>query len=107
VEPVHNVGLLAAGELGLAGGLLCLLAGFLLLSELRRALRLEAIALSAAVAALLVLGVFDHYLWSLAPGRALAGMILGVWAGQVGLYRQSGMVDEIASPHEGEKQNSG
>ena len=30
-----------------------------------------------------VISLFDHYLWTLAPGRLMLGFALGLWAGQV------------------------
>ena len=41
------------------------------------------IIFSAALAGLFVVSLFDHYLWTLAPGRLLAGTMLGLWAGQL------------------------
>jgi hypothetical protein len=41
------------------------------------------IIFSAALAGLFAVSLFDHYLWTLAPGRLLAGTMLGLWAGQL------------------------
>lgn len=82
VEPVHNVALLTMGELGVLGGVLWLIACGAMLYDMRRARGVGAIVLSAAVVGLMVIGVFDHYLWALAPGRTVGAMILGAWAGQ-------------------------
>jgi hypothetical protein len=30
-----------------------------------------------------VISLFDHYLWTIAPGRVMLGLALGLWAGQV------------------------
>ena len=80
VEPVHNVVLLAASELGWLAGLLWLIAGAAIVFEVRCAYGADAVALSAIVMGLIVIGLGDHYLWSLAPGRTLASLFLGAWA---------------------------
>jgi O-antigen ligase len=83
IEPVHNIPLLAWGELGLGGGIA--LAGLAVTVAIRaiKAHRPLAIIFSAALAGLFAISLFDHYLWTLAPGRLLAGTVLGLWAGQV------------------------
>lgn len=83
VEPVHNVVLLAASELGWLAGLLWLVAAAALVFEIRHAHGADAVVLSAIVLGLIVIGLGDHYLWSLAPGRTLAWLFLGAWAGSV------------------------
>lgn len=83
IEPVHNVALLAASELGL-GGLVLL--GGMTLSVAWLSLRgpqTGTILLFATLAGLFTISMFDHYLWSLPPGRMLFGSVLGLWAGQV------------------------
>jgi hypothetical protein len=42
----------------------------------------EAILAGAMVAGLGVIGLFDHYLWTLAPDRIMLGLVIGLWAGQ-------------------------
>jgi O-antigen ligase len=81
LEPVHNVALLALSELGLPGALLL---AALLIAFAVGALRARhplAILASAMGAALLVAALFDHYLWTVAPGRDLLWWVLGLWAG--------------------------
>jgi hypothetical protein len=29
-----------------------------------------------------VISLFDHYLWTLAPGRLMLGLVIGLFAGQ-------------------------
>ncbi len=82
-EPVHNLPLLAASELGVAGGLLTLALGLAALWEIRKAKRPTALVYSGALLALFCIGLFDHYLWSQAPGRELLWVTMGVWAGQI------------------------
>ncbi len=36
----------------------------------------------AVLAGVFVSGLFDHFLWTLAPGWVLLGILLGLWAGQ-------------------------
>jgi hypothetical protein len=43
----------------------------------------QAILAGATLAGLGVIALFDHYLWTLAPGRIMLGLALGLWAGQV------------------------
>jgi O-antigen ligase len=81
VEPVHNLALLVTAELGLPGGLLFLgLAASVCLASLR-ARRPEQILFAALVLGLGVIMLFDHYLWTLAPGRVLLALALGLSAG--------------------------
>jgi len=83
IEPVHNIPLLAWSELG-PGGLVAL-AGIAISVVVRsfKARGRRAIIFSAALAGLLIISLFDHYLWTLAPGRLLFASTLGLWAGQV------------------------
>ncbi|MCI0549456.1 MAG: hypothetical protein L0287_00730, partial [Anaerolineae bacterium] len=46
----------------------------------------KAILAGAIIAGLGIIGLFDHYLWTLAPGRIALGLALGLWAGQVSRY---------------------
>jgi hypothetical protein len=80
---VHNVVLLAASELGWLAGLCWLVAGGAIVYEIRRARGADAVVLSAIVVGLIMVGLGDHYLWSLAPGRTLAWLFLGAWASRV------------------------
>jgi hypothetical protein len=75
--------LLAASELGWLAGWLWLIAGAAIVFEIRRARGTDAVVLSAIVIGLSVIGLGDHYLWSLAPGRTLAWLFLGAWSGSV------------------------
>jgi O-antigen ligase len=84
VEPVHNLPLLLIAELGLPGVLLLILVTIVISVGILRANRPDAVLFSAIVAGLLATMLFDHYLWSLAPGRMLLGLVLGLWAAQAG-----------------------
>jgi len=83
VEPVHSLPLLAAAELGIPGLLLMAGLAFTIAPQLVRTQRPETILAGAVLVGLGVTGLFDHYLWTLAPGRVLFGLMLGLWAGQV------------------------
>jgi hypothetical protein len=83
IEPVHNIPLLVWSELGLGG--LVAVSGLVLTIAIRsfKIRRPQAIVFSAALAGLFVVSLFDHYLWTLAPGRMLFAAMLGLWSGQV------------------------
>lgn len=83
IEPVHSVVLLAGAELGMFG-LVLLLALFISVAVVTiQARRPQLILMGAVLAGLGVISLFDHYLWSIAPGRLMLGLALGLWAGQV------------------------
>ena len=82
IEPVHSILLLAGAELGIPGLLLLV---SLFVSFGYRMVKLqkpEAILAGAAITGMGVIGLFDHYFWTLAPGRLILGLVLGLWAGQ-------------------------
>ncbi len=85
-QPVHNVYLLAAVELSLIG----LVALIFLIFEIIRAMIKNiflnryldrwSLVSSAGVLSLLIIGLFDHYLWSLYPGILLWWFSLGLFS---------------------------
>ena len=82
IEPVHNLPLLVGAELGSVG--LIVLTG-LFVSVVLNILQTqtwEAILAGAIIAGLGIISLFDHYLWSIAPGRLILGLALGLWTGQ-------------------------
>jgi O-antigen ligase len=83
IEPVHNVLLLAGSELGIFGGLLSIGLFVAMAVTIVKSRSPRAILAGATVAALGVTALFDHYLWSLAPGRIMLGLALGLWSRQV------------------------
>jgi len=83
IEPVHNIFLLALSELGILGLLLVLVLFVLIGFHIFKARKPQAILASTAVIGLGVISVFDHYLWTLAPGRVLLALTLGLWLGQM------------------------
>jgi len=88
IEPVHNIPLLVVSELGLFGGLLFLGLVFSILRGALRATRPVAVVFSAMVFGLGVIAMFDHYLWTLGPGRVLVGLTFGLLAGQFNNKKQ-------------------
>ncbi len=83
IEPVHNLFLLVGAELGIIGWIF--LAGLFVAIAITifKAETPQAILVSGAIAGLGVISLFDHYLWSLTPGRMMLALALGLWAGQV------------------------
>jgi O-antigen ligase len=82
VEPAHNILLLAGAELGIPGILLVLA---LSLSFAYRFVKTEhpnAILAGAMLTGLGTISLFDHYLWTLAPGRLMLGLVIGLFLGQ-------------------------
>lgn len=82
IEPVHNVLLLAGAELGVPG---LLLIGALSISFVYRLFKTQnpnAILAGATLTGLGAISLFDHYLWTLAPGRLMLGLVIGLFMGQ-------------------------
>jgi O-antigen ligase len=83
IEPVHNVILLATAELGVAGLILIAILFVSVVRSIIRSTSPRAILAGALLAGLGIISLFDHYLWTIAPGRTMLGLALGLWAGQV------------------------
>ncbi|MCB9135465.1 MAG: O-antigen ligase family protein [Anaerolineales bacterium] len=84
-QPVHNVLLDVASEIGLFGSLfyfLVMLAPWLALWINRKRLVFTPtlVATSAALLAASVIGLFDYYFWYLIPGRYWQVLAWGLWA---------------------------
>jgi len=82
IEPVHNIPLLMVSELGLSGALLSLWLGIILLRQPWKLVGKTGSLNYALVIGLVTVSLFDHYLWTLAPGRLLFGISLGLLANQ-------------------------
>ncbi len=82
VEPVHNLFLLLTTEMGLIAGCLLIILAVTLGIKVKKSNRPVEIILLASLAGLLVTGIFDHTLWSLAPGRMLVGFMVGLLQNQ-------------------------
>ncbi|GAB4580076.1 MAG: hypothetical protein Fur0022_28150 [Anaerolineales bacterium] len=84
-QPVHNVLLDVASEVGLFGGLFYFLALIvpwlaLWLNRARLQFSPALVATSAALLAAGIIGLFDYYLWYLIPGRLWQVLVWGLWA---------------------------
>jgi hypothetical protein len=82
IEPVHSIFLLAGAELGIPGLLLLTALVVSFGYHLAITQNPKAILAGATLTGLGVIGLFDHYLWTLAPGRLMLALMLGLWAGQ-------------------------
>lgn len=82
VEPVHNIPLLALAELGLVGFLLLAWVAIEIGRRIYRTQQPNAILISAILAGIGVISLFDHYFWTLAPGRVMLSLAIGTWLGQ-------------------------
>jgi len=82
LEPVHNMLLLAGSELGIVGLLLVLILFISIALNIIKAKTPQGVLAGATIAGLGVISFFDHYLWTLAPGRIMLGLALGLWLGQ-------------------------
>src|SRR5574341_618512 len=98
VEPVHNLLLLAGAELGIPGLLVVVGVFASLAYSLFNAHDPNAILVGAITIGLAAIGLFDHYLWTLAPGRLMLGSVLGLFFGQVN--RRGQPTDSLANTHE-------
>lgn len=83
IEPAHNIFLLAGAELGIFGSLLVAALFVSIMLSSIKAQTPESILTSALLAGLGIISLFDHYLWSLAPGRLMLALALGLWAGTI------------------------
>ncbi len=73
IQPVHNVPLLMISEMGVVGTLLyCLLLGSILLRNIKRMSWFKWLVIFVIV----VIGCFDHYLFSLPQGITISGLLL-------------------------------
>jgi glycosyltransferase involved in cell wall biosynthesis len=87
VEPVHNVFYLVTAELGIVGLILMFGLFISIAWNILKARSPQAILASATLTGLGVISLFDHYLWTIAPGRLLLGLALGLWAGHLHMTR--------------------
>lgn len=82
IEPVHNVPLLVASELGIGGTILLIGLAVVMVKGWLVAQRPAAIVYGSVLMGLVAVSLFDHYLWTLAPGRLLFATMLGLGVGQ-------------------------
>lgn len=81
-QPIHNIYLLIASEIGILGLLIFLI----FLSRLIILNSLFTIP-TMMFSTLLLLGLFDHYLWTLEPGRIMLWLVIGLVLAQGALSR--------------------
>lgn len=82
-EPVHNIFLLVLSELGVIGLLIFLslfIGVFIEISRHKKKLFILSRSLAVAWIAIFVLGLFDHYIWTLQQGKLLMFTILALIA---------------------------
>jgi O-antigen ligase len=82
IEPAHNLFLMAGAELGIPGLLLVMALFIFFAHRLFKTQNPNAILAGATLMGLGVIGLFDHYLWTLAPGRLMLGLVIGLFVGQ-------------------------
>jgi O-antigen ligase len=82
IEPAHNIFLMAGAELGIPGLFLVIAFFGSFAYRLSKAYHRESILAGATLAGLSIIGLFDHYLWTLAPGRVMLGLAVGLFVGQ-------------------------
>ncbi len=83
IEPVHNLFLLITSELGIFGAALLTGLGIVIAKATWQARTPKAILACAVLVGLGVTSLFDQSLWTLAPGRTILALVLGIWTGQV------------------------
>ena len=83
IEPAHSLPLLVVSELGLGGAVILVGLAGVIARRIWQNHDPKVVLISAALVGLCVTSLFDHSLWTLAPGRIFLAMVLGLWAGQV------------------------
>lgn len=86
-QPVHNIYLLMASEIGILGlvSFLIFTSAFLIFNFkfliLIQNFKLEILISTAMLMALLLFGLVDHFLWTLEPGRLMFWFVIGIMLG--------------------------
>jgi O-antigen ligase len=83
VEAAHNIPLLIAAELGIFGIYFVFIITVMIGRRILQGTEPRAILSGALLTGFGMISLFDHYLWTLAPGRILLALALGLWMGQV------------------------
>lgn len=83
IEPVHNLPLLVVSELGIVSAVILVGLVVPVTKHIWEAHQPKVVLISAALVGLAATSLFDHSLWTQAPGRILLAMVLGLWSGQV------------------------
>ena len=82
VEPAHNILLLAGAELGLPGLSIVSALWVMFAFRLFKTQSRTAVLAGATLAGLGFIALFDHYVWTMAPGRVMLGLVIGLFVGQ-------------------------
>jgi len=86
-QPVHNVDLLVMSELGIIGWLLLTITIiyllYLIFRKYGREMNTETLLILASFIVLLIIGIFDHYLWSLYFGLMFSFLIIGLLVNKI------------------------
>ena len=78
-QPIPNIYLLMASEIGVLGLLAFILFAGKLLISYALVIRYQLSVIPFVMfGSLLLLGLFDHYLWTLQPGRLMLWFIIGI-----------------------------
>ncbi len=84
-QPIHNIYLLMASETGILGLIVFLIfITKLLIAKVKFILKnknSEILAVVMMFFSLLGFGLFDHFLWTLQPGRLMLWLVLGIMLG--------------------------
>lgn len=75
-EPIHNLFVLVATEVGVAGGLVLASLLVLVLYGAGKRRSLHGALACALMVAVMSAGLFDHYLWTLQPGRLMLWIVV-------------------------------
>lgn len=82
-QPIHNLYLLISSEIGVFGLIIFLvfIAGLLVLNFpflISKQILLEKVIVIVMLSSLLLFGFFDHFLWTLQPGRLMFWLVIGL-----------------------------
>ena len=83
VEPTPDLPMLAVSELGIGAIIILSGLGISTVQSVRGAHRPLSIVFGAITIGVIAASLFDHYFWTLAPGRLLLGLLTGLWASQL------------------------
>lgn len=87
-EPIHNLYLLMTTEIGWLGVLSFLVFLGMVVLRLVRSVTLEKALALSLVAGLVTAGMFDHFLWTLQPGRMMLWLAIGLALSQLPIRKQ-------------------
>jgi O-antigen ligase len=77
-QPVHNLYLLIASEIGVIGALAFCIFLFALIARLIKNKSIEAGLALALLVGLLFFGLFDHFLWDIQAGKLMLWLVIAL-----------------------------